>query len=55
MMCSSLLYKILLNALLKFRLNINIIYFDFTFHTVLTHNISSFKAVKVDFCFLTFI
>ncbi len=55
MIYSSLLYNILLKIFFKFKLNINIIYSDFVFHTVLTHKISSFKAVKIDFYFLTFI
>jgi len=54
MMCSNFLCKILLNTSLKLRLSIKTMHFDFIFHTVLTQNVSSFKAVKVIFFWLLF-
>jgi len=55
MMCSNFLCKTLLNILLRSRLNIKIMHSDFVFYTVLTQNVSSFKAVRVDLFFFNFI
>ncbi len=55
MMCNSLSCETLSNVSLKFRLSIDIIHFDFVFHTVLTHDVSSSRTVKVNLCFLALI
>ena len=55
MIYSSLLYKILLNISLKFKLNIDTMHSDFAFYAVLIHNVSSSKAVKINLYFFAFI
>ena len=52
MMYNNLLCKILLNISLKSRLNIKTMHSDFVFYTVLTQNVSSFKAIRIDLFFL---
>jgi len=55
MMYNNLLCKILLNILLRLKLNIKIMHFDFVFYAVLIQNVSSFKAIRIDLFILIFI
>jgi len=49
------LYNKLSKTSVRFKLSIKIIHFEIVFQTVITHEISSFSAVKVNHCLCVFI